>query len=198
MRIITVIVIIIFLLLMPSGYYGFRQMTDLPQWYNEEENARECAHLVMQSQKLRQQIAHGKIPVELSNDDLSGLILSEITRFSKKDDGQPIKGIQTQIYPDHILIDLILNVHALDTGRLDKDLSKRIHQLQTWLPRSSLQQLPLKLRLIPERDGALIRWHKDSFLKIGALRFPLNKVSSLARHFPVVDFELAENRVLLK
>jgi hypothetical protein len=198
MRIISVIVIIIFLFLMTLGYYGYRQMTDPPQWYSEEESPQVRARLLIQSQKLHEQIAHGKIPAELSNDDLSGLILSEIKRYSKEGDEQPVKGIQTQINADHILIDLILDVHALDSERLDEGLSKRIQKLRTWLPRSTLEHLPIQLLLIPEKDGSVIRWHKDSILKVGLLQFPLNDVNGIAKHLKVVDFELQTDRILLK
>jgi len=202
MRIVIVIVIIVFLFLMTLGYYGYRQMTDPPQWYNEEESPQVRARLLIQSQKLHEQIAHGKIPAELNNDDLSALLLSEMKRYSREGDEQVVKGIQTQINADHILIDLILDVHALDAERLDEGLSKRIQKLRTWLPRSTLEQFPLQLRLIPEKDGSVIRWHKDSVLKVGLLQFPLNNFNGLAKlsrnRYALVDFELRANRILVK
>lgn len=206
MRVFLISLLIILIGILATGYFLYKKLNYLPEWYTAEKKITPVERLLEESTVVKRNVTNSKNPIILNNQDLSALILSEVKNTTNLNITESIKAIKTRITEQSIHVDLILDIHKLDRSNFPARTNQVIDQVTKWIPEEALSNLYLNLKLIPEKERSVLRLNEASSITLWGLEFHtaqlkerLNLSDSLFRErWSDLDIILENDRLILK
>ncbi|MDY7013786.1 MAG: hypothetical protein SVX43_09375 [Cyanobacteriota bacterium] len=173
------------------GYYYWRQLTRVPQWYvareNQSapalENPEDFAHLHANKseivQKVDRQLRDRNAEAILNEQEVNHLI---VTRIAEKPEGQKlltvVRGINTNIDKDKLEIGAVVNPQNFkDSPRLNESEKKALTRAIEKFPLLENREIYVGLESKPQIQEGRIKIDKNAKLEIGELSFTLQEVA---------------------
>lgn len=205
--------IIIFVMLLlcaaaAAAYYFYNRISYQPDWYTSGKTDRQYILTYdvddMES-KIIADLKRGK-SVGIPADRIVPLIANRLEKQTGLEIQKAIKAVRPTIKSDGIEMEMIVDIREMAPENLPADAQKALEQLLKVVPENALKDLYVKcdLQFVKQKDFVSLK--PASGLSIGKMNLPLadleekfgsNRQISLNK-FPISDFELKENSVVLK
>ncbi|MDY6782779.1 MAG: hypothetical protein SW833_09585 [Cyanobacteriota bacterium] len=172
------------------GYYYWRQLTQVPQWYAAQETQSEpvfdpanVANLrANQSeiiQKVEQQLDEPNTEAQLNEQEVNRLI---VTRIAEKPEGQKlltaVRGINTNIEQDKLEIGAIVNAQNFNNSRLDESEKMALAKAVEEFPFLKNQEIYIGLESKPQVQNGRIEIDRNAKVEVGELSFTIQEVAA--------------------
>jgi len=124
----------------------------------------------------RQTVAKQTEPIEITTTDIPDLIYDQVNRISNGQARQLLKAVRSNISPQAIDVEMIVDVHQMQSLR--NISGPELHSLMKLINTSNLNELYLQFNLIPIYRNNMITLKSESTIKIGKVLFELREMES--------------------
>jgi len=209
MRIFLIFIIILIVIVGGITSYFYNKMSYQPEWYVKNGVDNSVDQLLQESYNVKRKVYRTKKQnpmIELSNDEVSSLVLSEVNQKSDIKTEEVVKAVKTKITQEKINIDLILDVNQLHKENFSEQTYQIIEKAKTWIPENMLSDVYLNLKIIPEEQNSVVRLSEKSSISIGGFEFGILDLTDkigiekliLQEQWAFSDIQLQKDKLILK
>ena len=191
-----------------AAYYFYNRISYQPDWYAGGKTGRQYIltyDVDDLERKIIADLKKGK-NVGISADQIVPLIANRLEKQTGLEIQKAIKAVRSTIKSDEIEMEMIVDVREMASENLPGDAQKALEQLLKIVPENALSDLYVKcdLQFVKQKD--FVSLEPVSGISVGKMNLPLaeledkfgsNRKISLKK-FPISDFELKENSIVLK
>jgi len=208
MKKIAIFVMLLLCAAAAAAYYFYNRMSYQPDWYADGKTGRQYIltyNVDDLERKIIADLKKGK-SVRIPADRIVPLIANRLEKQTGLEIQKAIKAVRSTIKSDKFEMEMIVDVREMAPENLPGDAQKALEQLLKVVPENALKDLYVKCDWQFEKQKDFVSLKPASGLSIGKMNLPLaeleekfgsNRKISLKK-FPISDFELKENRIVLK
>jgi len=205
------IIAVVLLLGIAAGvaYYFYQKISYKPDWYAEAETADRYQlltdHIDDLERRIVKDLKNGK-SVKIPANRVVPLLVNQLEKKTGVEIRKTVKAVKTTISSDRIEMEMIIDLIQMPPVNLPKKVQKTIEQILKAVPKNALNELYIRGDLKTEKREKAINFDPISNISIGKMSLPLEELKKKLgtkqklslESFPISDFELKENAILLK
>jgi len=191
-----------------TAYYFYGKVSYQPDWYLENNTTGRdllTDNIDAFERKIRTDLKNGK-SVKIPANRIVALIANQLEKKTGFEIRKAIKTAKTTINSGKVEVEMIVDVHRMPLDNLPDDAQKALEQLLKMVPENALNDLYVKCSLQPEKQKNTVSFDPASSLSIGKMNIPLEELKKKLgskrkislKSFPVSDFKLKDNAIILK
>lgn len=206
MKIFLKIIAVLILIIIGVIYYLYHQVSYTPEWY-DTINTSHLKNIISKSDSVDSHIKsklQTGMPVKVNSNELSSIIVSNIKKQVPDTPEQVIKGIKTNITPEKITIEAVLNLRNISMSYLDTDIRESFIKFLDTVPNDVIENFYIKFEGVPINNNGQIKLDQQSYIQLGKMKYTIDDVSKIyidertkdkygsIAEYPFTDFILNE------
>jgi hypothetical protein len=204
------IIAVVLLLVVAAGtaYYFYGKVSYQPDWYLENNTTGQdllTGNIDAFERKIMTDLKNGK-SVKIPANRIVALMANQLEKKTGFEIRKAIKAAKTTITSGKVEVEMIVDVPRMPPDNLPANAQKALDQFLKMVPENALNNLFLKCNLTPEKQENTVSFDPASNFSIGKMNIPMEKLKEKLgskrklslKSFPVSDFKLKDNAILLK
>lgn len=179
-----------------GAYYFWRQFTQLPDWYSQEQsNPRSFTQIQESGAAIEEKIAtqiqpknpsiapsspntepSKEVQVALSSKELNDLLVTKITEKSGGKAANSVKGFHTSVKDDQLKTGAVVDIKALQNSGLGSQQQALLSQITEKIPTSD-RKVYIGIEGKPEIQNGKLHFDQNARIQVGNMSFTVAEVA---------------------
>lgn len=216
MKRIAVIFLLITTGFISGVYYYWRQATNLPDWYTNQESKNNSINIIAKKASQQAINIEAKVPaitqplgnsknvdLQLSEKELNNILASEIAKINNSSKiGEAVKAVKTNIKEGKIESGAVVNISKIPTAHLRESETAAITRAFKVFPGLENREIYIGIEGKPTIENGQLKFDENTKIKIGNLTFTQSELSeklgipeSKIRQFTNFDLQVGKLKV---
>jgi len=212
MKKLVLIIFAILILISAVVFYFYNRISYTPDWYNSNEyrvGKQVVAQAKGTTKRIDNELTNGTKSA-IDEEELNSLIIEKMDVEFPGQTNQFIKAFRSDIQPDNITVETIVDLDHLPLERLPVYYQKTIREFINTFPKGSRQNFYIQISGKPVLQNGQVQLDQDAKIYLGKMEYPLSSVLKqiAGNHrleafiplseLPFKNFHLEEDKIVLE